>query len=107
MKVELLYFDDCPSWQQALHNLEAALAAQGVDAAVEMVRVETDEAAQKQHFSGSPTIRADGDDLFPPGHEDYSLACRVYQTPDGQQGWPTQRMIEAALAKASTRTNDA
>lgn len=100
MKVELLYFDDCPSWQQARHNLEAALAAQGVNAAVDMVRVETDEAAQEQRFAGSPTIRIDGDDMFPPGHEDYSLACRVYQTPEGQRGWPTEDMIAAALAAA-------
>lgn len=97
MKVELLYFDDCPSWQQARENLDAALADRGVDAEIEMIRVETDEAAQAARFPGSPTIRVDGTDLFPVGHNDYSLACRVYHTPDGQQGWPTQGMIESAL----------
>jgi hypothetical protein len=104
MKVELLYFDDCPSWQQARENLDAALAVQRIDADVAMIRVETDEAAQVAHFAGSPTIRVDGIDLFPVGHDDYSLACRVYHTPDGQQGWPTQAMIESAL-KGSTRTS--
>jgi hypothetical protein len=29
MKIELLYFDGCPSWENGLKNLEAALQEEG------------------------------------------------------------------------------
>jgi len=39
MKIELLYFDGCPSWKNGLKNLETALEEEGLTASVEMVRV--------------------------------------------------------------------
>ncbi|GAB4475513.1 MAG: hypothetical protein Kow00124_16580 [Anaerolineae bacterium] len=98
MRIELLYFDGCPSWQTGLENLRAALAEAGIDAPVELVRVDSDEEALRQRFQGSPTIRVDGRDLFPTGHDNYAMGCRVYQTPEGLRGWPTVEMIRAALA---------
>ncbi len=98
MRIELLYFDGCPSWQAALENLHTALAKAGIDDPVELVRVESDEEALRQRFQGSPTIRVDGLDLFPAGHDSYALGCRVYQTPEGLRGWPTVEMIGTALA---------
>jgi hypothetical protein len=97
VKIELLYFEDCPSWQTALDNLKSVLSALGQPDEVRLVRVETDERAQAARFVGSPTIRADGDDLFPVPHEDYALGCRVYMTPEGMRGWPTETMLRAAL----------
>jgi hypothetical protein len=47
---------------------------------------------------GSPSIRVNGEDLFPVDHENYALGCRVYQTPDGLRGWPTVEMLEEAFA---------
>ena len=99
MKIELLYFDDCPSWQKGLENLKQALSQLDIKASVEMTAVETEAAALAQRFQGSPTIRVNGEDLFPTGHESYALGCRVYQTPDGIQGVPTIKMIREALEK--------
>jgi ectoine hydroxylase-related dioxygenase (phytanoyl-CoA dioxygenase family) len=42
MKIELLYFDGCPSWENGLINLKAALREEALPASVEMVKV-TDE----------------------------------------------------------------
>ena len=98
-RVELLYFDGCPSWQTARDNLEAALKALGIEAAVTLRRVETPEEAEAAQFVGSPTLRVDGRDLFPTASQDYTLSCRVYHTPDGLEGWPTVGMIEQALAE--------
>jgi len=39
MKVELLYFDGCPTYSQALDNLLRALALERQVADVEMIRV--------------------------------------------------------------------
>ena len=95
MKVEILYFDGCPSWQSALENVRAAL---GEDQVIDLVRIETPEQAAAERFAGSPTIRVDGRDLFPAEDGVYALACRVYQTPDGMTGAPTPAMISAALS---------
>ncbi|MFA9404015.1 MAG: thioredoxin family protein [Anaerolineales bacterium] len=97
LKIELLYFEDCPSWKMAQESLEAILQDSNIEATVQLVRVETDQEAKDHHFVGSPSIRVDGNDLFPVNHENYALGCRVYQTPDGMRGWPTAKMIEDAL----------
>ncbi len=103
MKVEVLYFGGCPSYVAAEKTLREVLEEQGTDADVEMVAVETDEEAREQRFPGSPTIRIDGEDLFPAKgaaeREDWRLGCRVYATPEGFRGSPTPAMIEEALTK--------
>ncbi len=96
--IELLYFEGCPSWEVTQELLETVLNEQNLQAGVQLVRVETDDEAKQQRFVGSPSIRINGEDLFPVDHEDYALGCRVYQTPDGMRGVPTATMIADALA---------
>ena len=97
LDIELLYFEDCPSWKMAQESLEAIIQKHDIEATVQLVLVETDQAAKDHHFVGSPSIRVNGEDLFPVDHENYALGCRVYQTPDGMRGWPTVEMLEDAL----------
>lgn len=101
MKVELLYFDDCPSYQTAAKLLREALAEAGLSAAVEMIQIEDEVDAQRLKFVGSPTIRFDGADPFVHGQADYGMECRVYATPDGLKGWPTKDMLRDALRQAT------
>jgi hypothetical protein len=85
MRVELLWWEGCPSYPETLGDLRSALAEEGVEAEVELVEVESDEQARREHFPGSPTIRIEGEDLFPPGElEPFSLTCRVYRLRDGR-----------------------
>jgi hypothetical protein len=85
MTVELLWWDGCPSYQDALDQLNRILREEGVDSNVELVEVTSDEQARRERFFGSPTIRIDGEDVSPPGDgEPYSLTCRVYRTRGGQ-----------------------
>jgi hypothetical protein len=97
MKIELLYFDGCPSWKTGLKNLEAALQEEGLSVPVEMVRVADDNEAARLKFLGSPHIRVDGQDLWPEERENYSLSCRVYPTPDGVKSFPTVAMLRGQL----------
>jgi len=97
LKIELFYFEDCPSWKMAQESLEAIIQKHNIETTVQLVRVETDQEAKDHRFVGSPSIRVNKDDLFPVDHENYALGCRVYQTPDGIRGWPTAKMIEGAL----------
>ncbi len=98
MKVEVLYFGGCPTYDTASKTLREVLMEEGIGAIVEMVPVNTDEEARRLRFPGSPTIRVDGRDLFPaPEREDWRLGCRVYATPEGLRGSPTAEMLKDAL----------
>jgi hypothetical protein len=80
VEVELLYWAGCPSHPEALAMLQAEL---GEDVPVTAREVVSEEQAAAERFAGSPTIRVDGEDLFPiddpPG-----LTCRVYRLADGR-----------------------
>jgi len=98
VKLEILYFDGCPTYRAAEGALSEALRAEGLDAWLELVAVNTDEEASRLRFPGSPTIRADGRDLFPvPDRSAWALGCRTYATPEGLKGAPTVGMSRAAL----------
>jgi hypothetical protein len=85
MRVELLFFEGCPSHEQALADLRAALAAVGLDPdGVVVRRVDTEAEAEHERFAGSPTIRIDGADVIPLGDEPAALTCRTYHRRDGR-----------------------
>ncbi len=97
MKIELLYFEDCPSWCTTKQYLNEIMENFSVDSSITLIRVESNADAVKRKFTGSPTIRLDGVDLFPVDHTDYALGCRVYETPQGLKGSPTKEMIRGKL----------
>ncbi|HUK44270.1 MAG TPA: hypothetical protein VLV28_03170 [Gaiellaceae bacterium] len=99
-RIELLYWDGCPSHPEALALLEAVLREQGVKTAVELCEVHSQEEAEALRFPGSPTIRFDGRDVDPRGAgENPSLTCRIYYLPDGRVSpVPTRAQLEEALA---------
>jgi hypothetical protein len=100
MRVEVLYFDGCPTYRATHKSLAEVLSKEGLQAEVEMVAVNTDAEARRLRFSGSPTIRIDGRDLFPVANRaGYALGCRMYATPDGLKGSPTAEMVRTALAE--------
>ena len=101
MKIEVLYFDGCPTYKKTEETLREVLAAEGMEAEVELVAVNTDEEARRQKFPGSPTIRVGGRDIFPtPEREDYRLGCRIYATVEGLRGSPTPEMIRTVLKRS-------
>jgi len=97
INIELLYFDDCPSWRNAVDSLENSLKELALEQEIDLIPVETQEEAVQNEFTGSPMIRVNGVDLFPTGQTNYALGCRVYQTPGGYKGWPTEEMISENL----------
>ena len=100
MKVEILYFEGCPSHTVADQLLREVMAEEGIPAEIELIAVNNNEEARRLRFPGSPTIRLDGRDLLPAAeHEDYGLGCRLYSTPKGFKGYPTAQMFREALLK--------
>jgi hypothetical protein len=102
MRIELLYFDGCPSHEAFVPRLRALLARAGVSAPVEERRVMSDADAQRERFLGSPTLRIDGIDVEPDACErtDYGLKCRLYQTYDRLAGAPRDEWVLDALKRA-------
>jgi hypothetical protein len=85
MRIDLLWWEGCPSHAETLEDLNRILEEEGAEARVELIEIETDEQALAERFPGSPTIRIDGDDAVPaPEGEPFSLTCRVYRLRDGR-----------------------
>jgi hypothetical protein len=99
-RVELLWWRGCPSWDRALAELREEMEALGLDSrSVEVREVATEEAADREEFVGSPTIRIDGRDVQPPGGDPVGLTCRVYRLRDGRvSALPDRADIRDALA---------
>ncbi|MBI3174328.1 MAG: thioredoxin family protein [Anaerolineae bacterium] len=97
MKIELLYFDGCPSWEIALKNLETALQEENIIASIKTIKITDDEDATRLNFLGSPHFRVDGKDLWHEVRETFSMSCRVYSTPEGIKGFPTINMLREQL----------
>src|SRR4051794_22933532 len=83
--LELLWWEGCPSTDEALTMLREEAASLDVDPeSIELREVGTPEAAEKEGFVGSPTIRIDGTDVQPSREEPVGLTCRVYRLRDGR-----------------------
>jgi len=104
MRVELLRWDGCPSWPEALDGLRRVLKEEGADPdAVRVLEIESDEQAERERFPGSPTIRIDGRDVVEPDTDaPLGLTCRVYRLGDGRvspvpDSEDVRRRVRAAL----------
>ncbi len=95
MELTLLYFDECPSWREADQHLRV-LAAEGGHV-ITRVEVTTPDAAEALRFRGSPSVHANGADLFADSDASVGLSCRIYETPDGPAGSPTLEQLRAAI----------
>ena len=83
-RVDLLWWEGCPSHGEALDLLEATLDELGKgDVHVVRREVRTRADAQRLGFPGSPTFQVGGRDLFP-ADAPPALTCRVYQRADGR-----------------------
>ena len=100
MKVRLLYFDGCPSYEHALRNLREVIAEEELHTIVELINVTSPEEAERLRFLGSPTIQIDDVDLEGPEavNSGVGYGCRVYEDGGQMRGWPSKEQIRAALS---------
>ena len=97
MKIEVLYFEDCPNYLPALDRLKTLLREEGLSAEVSGIEVKDAPAAKALRFFGSPTIRINGLDIETDSRTvtETGFACRRYSG-----GLPSEEMIRAALREA-------
>ncbi len=95
MKIQVLYFDDCPNYEPAVELIERTVDEMGLDADIELVYIDSPESANASRFLGSPTIHVEGVDIDPAARDrkDFGLSCRRY----GSSGVPPREMIADAL----------
>jgi hypothetical protein len=98
MKVEVLYFDNCPKHVPTLERIHQVLREEGCDAEVREVLVADIETAHNVRFLGSPTVRVNSLDIEPNAGErkDFGLMCRRYSG-----GIPSHELIREAVRPAS------
>ena len=84
-RIELLWWEGCPSTDEALAMLRDEMEALGLDpAGIEVREVATEGDAERERFVGSPTIRIGGVEVAPAEQEPAGLNCRVYRLRDGR-----------------------
>ena len=104
-KVEVLWWEGCPSTPETLEQLRAVLREEGLDPdAVEVRRIDTEEQAGREGFVGSPTIRIEGEEVQPPEvDEPPGLTCRVYRLRDGRiSATPDPEDVRDLIVKAKS-----
>ena len=103
MRVDFLFFEDCPSHARALERLRKILKEEDAEAEIEVTEVTTEEQARALEFAGSPTIRIEDRDIDPVLEQpNYALSCRTYQLEDGRiSPLPSEAMIRRAVESAA------
>ena len=104
MDIQFLYFEDCPSHDEALDRLRQVVKEEEIEAEILVIKVETEAQAREYRFMGSPTILVNGHDIVSPAPGTrYGLACRAYTLEDGRiSPLPSIEMIRNAIKAAQT-----
>jgi hypothetical protein len=99
--IEILYFEGCPHWREALDRVRELVVQAGLEGTVSIqaVPVETEEQAERVRFLGSPSLRVDGCDIEPAtqSRTDFGLQCRVYEQDGRKTRLPAADLILSAL----------
>ena len=97
MRIDVLYFSDCPNYAPALARVKAVLLQEGLAADIAEIEIKDESSAEAWQFFGSPTIRVNGLDIDPNCRIEAGtwFACRRYVG-----GLPSEEMIRTALKKA-------
>jgi hypothetical protein len=102
LKIEILYFAGCPSFQPTLLLLQQVMDEEGITASVQMINVESEAAAKNHRFLGSPSLRVNGEDIEPEARTatDFGMKCRIYDNEGAPGGVPSKSIIQQALRAA-------
>jgi hypothetical protein len=101
VRLQILHMPGCPGAEALASRLAPLLAARPHLKAVWQA-VTTEDDARRHGMTGSPTILADGADLFARQGRPPSLSCRLYPDEHGQLGpAPTTAQLRAVLGAAA------
>ncbi|MBN1430102.1 MAG: hypothetical protein JXB07_17155 [Anaerolineae bacterium] len=99
LQIDILYTADCTDWETAVEIVQQVLVDLNLEAEFQYWLIENDRQAIEAYFTGSPTIRVNGEELFPVPGAIAGLRLRSYWTEEGMLGYPTYNMVYEALSQ--------
>lgn len=102
VKIELFYFEGCPSLEPALNILNQILEEEEVETQITRINVDSEELVKKHRFLGSPSIQINGQDIeiASRSSNDFGQKCRIYDNNGVLSGVPPKSMIKRAIQDA-------
>ena len=105
MRVELLYHDGDPNAMSLRQRLVEVLSEDAFETPIQMIALSTAEDAALLDVRGTPTVRLDGQDIYPDGVGPVGLAARRYPADDDLAAFPSEpipgkRLIRRAVERA-------
>jgi len=99
IKIDFLYFEDCPNWKEALELLKESCFEKAVpESVIRLVKIRNEGDAVKHRFLGSPSIQINNADIEESRIDEEPLyGCRIYRD---NQGVPSKKLIESAIEAA-------
>ena len=99
MKIELLYFEGCPSHLPAMEMLQEILDSLRREEQIHQIEVRTQAEAEAIRFVGSPSIRINGSDIeaWARTARAFGLSCRTYLDDAQHSGVPSRALLRRAI----------
>ena len=101
LEIDILYTADCTDWEITGQLVQQVVEELALGAEIRYWLIENDRQALQAYFIGSPTVRVEGNDLFPVRGATAGLRLRSYLTDEGIMGHPTLQMLREALGAYS------
>ncbi|KGE73317.1 hypothetical protein [Spirochaeta lutea] len=102
------YFCGCPNSSITLANLQSVMRKQHIpDDNLDIVEISSIEQAEREKFSGSPTILIDNIDIYTLEKPvSFSFACRVYNIQGQNTGVLPESFIESRMDEIQQRLRE-
>ena len=103
MRIELLWFEECPCHRDAETLVRGVLDELNIEAEIERIEVPDEATGDAVMFPGSPTVRVEGVDVEPDWEpcEECTPRCRIYATNEGLGCLPKREWIVSAIETAA------
>jgi len=107
MRVEVLYFEDCPNHAPTVERVRAELVSRGLPKEIEEVGIHNQAEAAALGFLGSPSVRINGLDIEEEARnlKSFGMSCRTYLEGTVRSGSPSSDLIGRALNEQTSQAS--
>jgi len=107
MRVEVLYFEDCPNHAPTVERVRAELVSRGLPKEIEEVEIHNQAEAAALGFLGSPSVRINGLDIEEEARnlKSFGMSCRTYLEGTVRSGSPSSDLIGRALNEQTSQAS--
>lgn len=106
--IEVLYYSDCPHYQDTLQTIRDLLSEEGLTADVRAIDLTKNAQTEKSRPSvSSPTVLLNETDIAPPFDDYYGPRgghCRIYEYKGEMYPYPPKELIRSALKRQRSKS---